>query len=155
MECDPVQTRGGWFCCSSPFISCFYKAVFRVFPVAHTMPSLRRTTSSPNVRTSPYSSSARSSHPGRRASGGSDTARRRVLADMDWWAVLEGQSANRPVYTTTTTNDHNENHIFVPHTQQFNPETAPEPITRPTTPAGSSVNTFESRITASRAFTMH
>ncbi|KAI0072775.1 hypothetical protein K474DRAFT_330693 [Panus rudis PR-1116 ss-1] len=73
------------------------------------MPSLRRTLSSPSVRSSPYyypssssslfSSSSSSSHsqtrqgghgPTRRSSG-SETAQRRVLADIDWWRVEEGQ----------------------------------------------------------------
>ncbi|KAI0819529.1 hypothetical protein BC628DRAFT_1332549 [Trametes gibbosa] len=65
------------------------------------MPSLRRTLSSPSVRSSPYgnpSSSAnanvrvtRAANPQPRRSSGSDTANRRVLADIDWWLVHDSQ----------------------------------------------------------------
>jgi hypothetical protein len=50
------------------------------------MPSLRRTYSSPTIRSSPYSRSRAGGHQPRRASG-SDTLGRRVLADIDWWRV--------------------------------------------------------------------
>lgn len=61
------------------------------------MPSLRRTTSSPVVRSSPYPSSlSSSSH--MLSSGGnrpkrtaSDSVTRRVLADIEWWRVFDGQ----------------------------------------------------------------
>ncbi|KAH0830625.1 hypothetical protein J3R83DRAFT_2080 [Lanmaoa asiatica] len=65
------------------------------------MPSLRRSFSSPSVRSSPYPSSispavpssirARAAplHP--RRSSGSATAERRVLADIEWWRVYDGQ----------------------------------------------------------------
>ena len=63
------------------------------------MPSLRRTLSSPSVLSSPYrnpSSSApghatRTGNPQPRRSSGSDTNNRRVLADIDWWVVQDGQ----------------------------------------------------------------
>ncbi|TDL27408.1 hypothetical protein BD410DRAFT_418611 [Rickenella mellea] len=63
------------------------------------MPSLRRTVSSPAVRPSPYpttlsvgiSSSAVGANRPRRTN--SETAGRRVLADIDWWRVLDGQHA--------------------------------------------------------------
>lgn len=65
------------------------------------MPSLRRTLSSPSVRSSPYSypsSSAnasahatRAANPQPRRSSGSDTGSRRVLADIDWWLVHDIQ----------------------------------------------------------------
>ncbi|KAJ3826627.1 hypothetical protein F5880DRAFT_1610064 [Lentinula raphanica] len=65
------------------------------------MPSLRRTVSSPAVRSSPYpalsSSGQVNSGPATRAgynnrrSSGSETANRRVLADIDWWRVTDGQ----------------------------------------------------------------
>jgi hypothetical protein len=57
-----------------------------------TMPSLRRTFSAPS-RSSPYSSSSptRTGSRSPRRSSGSDTANRRVLADIDWWRVEEGQ----------------------------------------------------------------
>ncbi|KAG5341495.1 hypothetical protein C0989_010068 [Termitomyces sp. Mn162] len=62
------------------------------------MPSLRRSISSPAVRSSPYPAlssavsgglGARSS--GRRRSTGSETSTRRVLADIEWWKVVDGQ----------------------------------------------------------------
>lgn len=66
------------------------------------MPSLRRTYSSPSVRSSPYrypplSSSSQSTHaaragaPAHRRSSGAETSRRRVLADIAWWLVQDGQ----------------------------------------------------------------
>jgi len=64
------------------------------------MPSLRRTISSPSVRSSPYralSSSLssglaqRNSGHGFRRSSGSDTSTRKVLADIEWWRVVAGQ----------------------------------------------------------------
>ncbi|KAI0705867.1 hypothetical protein BC835DRAFT_1409925 [Cytidiella melzeri] len=56
------------------------------------MPSLRRTFSAP-ARSSPYSSSTQTRTGSRspRRSSGSETANRRVLADIDWWRVEEGQ----------------------------------------------------------------
>ncbi|PPQ63291.1 hypothetical protein CVT24_006816 [Panaeolus cyanescens] len=61
------------------------------------MPSLRRTASSPSVRSSvrssPYSSAAlltRAGNSNRRTSG-SETSNRRVLADLEWWTVTDGQ----------------------------------------------------------------
>ncbi|PPQ87996.1 hypothetical protein CVT25_001075 [Psilocybe cyanescens] len=61
------------------------------------MPSLRRTASSPSVRSSPYSSgllAARGN--GHRRSSGSETSSRRVLADIEWWRVTEGQREASP-----------------------------------------------------------
>ncbi|TFL02878.1 hypothetical protein BDV98DRAFT_581722 [Pterulicium gracile] len=65
------------------------------------MPSLRRSVSSPAVRSSPYPtvSSALSSSianragapGGSRRSSASEVSNRRVLADLDWWTVMEGQ----------------------------------------------------------------
>ncbi|KAG6820856.1 hypothetical protein H0H93_010683 [Arthromyces matolae] len=61
------------------------------------MPSLRRTISSPAVRSSPYPalSSSVSGGPtrpgGHRRSSGSETSTRRVLADIEWWRVTDGQ----------------------------------------------------------------
>jgi hypothetical protein len=68
------------------------------------MPSLRRAFSSPSVRVSPYSHptallSSRSHRPpqnhphggGYRRSSGSDVSSRKVLADIDWWRVADGQ----------------------------------------------------------------
>ena len=56
------------------------------------MPSLRRTLSTPAVRSSPYSTSSSTTRQTPRRSSGSETAGRRVLADIDWWLVTEGQS---------------------------------------------------------------
>ncbi|KAJ4487739.1 hypothetical protein J3R30DRAFT_840474 [Lentinula aciculospora] len=65
------------------------------------MPSLRRTVSSPAVRSSPYPTLSSSSQinsgpatrPGHshRRSSGSETYTRRVLADIEWWRVTDGQ----------------------------------------------------------------
>lgn len=60
------------------------------------MPSLRRAFSTPSVRASPYpvlpSSRSHRPHPhGHRRSSGSDVADRKVLADIDWWRVADGQ----------------------------------------------------------------
>src|SRR5258707_2743905 len=60
------------------------------------MPSLRRAFSSPSVRVSPYptlpSSRSHRAHPhGHRRSSGSDVSDRKVLADIDWWRVTDGQ----------------------------------------------------------------
>ncbi|KAH8117390.1 hypothetical protein DFH11DRAFT_1007512 [Phellopilus nigrolimitatus] len=63
------------------------------------MPSLRRTTSSPMVRASPYPATLSLSASGALNAGllnrprrvVSDTGRRRVLADIEWWRVLDGQ----------------------------------------------------------------
>ncbi|KAI0062305.1 hypothetical protein BV25DRAFT_1916216 [Artomyces pyxidatus] len=59
------------------------------------MPSLRRTLSSPAVRSSPYPAAigvAAGRPHGPRRSSGSDTSSRRVLADIDWWRVTVGQN---------------------------------------------------------------
>ena len=72
------------------------------------MPSLRRTFSSPPTRRGPYSypSSLSSSGAQTRAgpnqprrSSGSDVSNRRVLADIDWWIVQDGQ---RDIYDAST-----------------------------------------------------
>ncbi|KAH9930732.1 uncharacterized protein B0H18DRAFT_1116844 [Fomitopsis serialis] len=63
------------------------------------MPSLRRTLSSPPARRGPYSyptslSSGNQTRAGPhqpRRSSGSDVGNRRVLADIDWWVVQDGQ----------------------------------------------------------------
>lgn len=60
------------------------------------MPSLRRAFSSPSVRVSPYpalpSSRSHRAYPhGHRRSSGSDVSDRKVLADIDWWRVADGQ----------------------------------------------------------------
>ncbi|KAI0780665.1 hypothetical protein BD413DRAFT_489088 [Trametes elegans] len=65
------------------------------------MPSLRRTLSSPSVRSCPYSYPSApadsNAHPTRagnhqpRRSSGSDTNTRRILADIDWWTVHDRQ----------------------------------------------------------------
>ncbi|KAK7467330.1 hypothetical protein VKT23_004387 [Stygiomarasmius scandens] len=58
------------------------------------MPSLRRTVSSPlGLRSSPYSTglNARAHGHGHRRSSGSEIVTRRVLADIEWWRVADGQ----------------------------------------------------------------
>lgn len=65
------------------------------------MPSLRRSFSSSSVRSSPYPSSlsntsannnrARVAGHGFRRSSDSETSERRVLADIEWWRVSDGQ----------------------------------------------------------------
>ena len=56
------------------------------------MPSLRRTSSHPTLRSSPYGPTQRTQHPyPHRRSSGPETARRRILADIDWWTVSDGQ----------------------------------------------------------------
>ncbi|KIK90556.1 hypothetical protein PAXRUDRAFT_151640 [Paxillus rubicundulus Ve08.2h10] len=65
------------------------------------MPSLRRSFSSPSVRSSPYPTLLSSGNPSGnrvrttaqqpRRSSGSDTIGRRVLADIEWWRVYDGQ----------------------------------------------------------------
>ncbi|KAF8635536.1 hypothetical protein AX17_003919 [Amanita inopinata Kibby_2008] len=68
------------------------------------MPSLRRTFSAPSARSSPYptyspssalygSASRTQGAYGHRRSSGSETSARRVLADIDWWRVADGQRA--------------------------------------------------------------
>ncbi|KZP12557.1 hypothetical protein FIBSPDRAFT_961260 [Athelia psychrophila] len=62
---------------------------------------LRRSFSSPSVRATPYSSALAhlGAGPGRtqahghgnRRSSGAETTRRRVLADLEWWRVVDGQ----------------------------------------------------------------
>ena len=62
------------------------------------MPSLRRTISSPSVRSMPYPSlsnavNAAQTNRGNahRRSSGSEIGSRRVLADIEWWKVIDGQ----------------------------------------------------------------
>ncbi|KAJ7444941.1 hypothetical protein FB451DRAFT_1413050 [Mycena latifolia] len=63
------------------------------------MPSLRRSLSSPSVRPTPYpallspasASGTRTHGSGHRRSTGSETSNRRVLADIEWWRVADGQ----------------------------------------------------------------
>lgn len=80
---------------SSPFPFPHHRHCVRRLPLklsALKMPSLRRTLSSPSVRSSPYSNGtvvARGS--GHRRSSGSETTNRRVLADIEWWKVTDGQ----------------------------------------------------------------
>ncbi|KAI6022727.1 hypothetical protein EDC04DRAFT_2574925 [Pisolithus marmoratus] len=68
------------------------------------MPSLRRSASSPSVRSSPYplslssavSSRARTAGQQPRRASGSDVSERRVLADIEWWRVADGQCPPSP-----------------------------------------------------------
>jgi len=65
------------------------------------MPSLRRSFSSPSVRSSPYPAALpsppgtarlRVNGRGLKRSSSTATTQRRVLADIEWWRVLDGQS---------------------------------------------------------------
>ncbi|KAF8921077.1 hypothetical protein CPB85DRAFT_1247714 [Mucidula mucida] len=68
------------------------------------MPSLRRTLSSPAVRSSPYPTSLSEQAAmlrsqgtgGHRRSTGSESIGRRVLADIEWWRVVDGQCLVSP-----------------------------------------------------------
>ncbi|KAJ7709741.1 hypothetical protein B0H17DRAFT_235688 [Mycena rosella] len=56
------------------------------------MPSLRRSFSSPSVRRAITPYAAPGTHgSGHRRSTGSETSNRRVLADIEWWRVADGQ----------------------------------------------------------------
>ncbi|KAF7363582.1 hypothetical protein MSAN_01014900 [Mycena sanguinolenta] len=60
------------------------------------MPSLRRTMSTPSVRPAPYAVLSPTAAPrvhgsGHRRSTGSETNGRRILADIEWWRVADGQ----------------------------------------------------------------
>jgi hypothetical protein len=83
-----------------------------------TMPSLRRTNSSPSARPSPYRSHSlscatqtRTGARSPRRSSGSDTTNRRILADLDWWRVeasqreVRGLSPDEPLRPTTPSSD--------------------------------------------------
>ncbi|KAF9469348.1 hypothetical protein BDZ94DRAFT_1244258 [Collybia nuda] len=80
------------------------------------MPSLRRSMSSPSVRSSPYpllssavNSAAGSRGNGHRRSSGSETNSRRVLADIEWWRVADGQ---RDSDADQESEDHNRDQNF-------------------------------------------
>ncbi|KAH7926629.1 hypothetical protein BV22DRAFT_1104156 [Leucogyrophana mollusca] len=69
------------------------------------MPSLRRSFSSPSVRSSPYpaalsnssaSGRVRVNEHGSRRSSGSETSERRVLAEIEWWRVTDSQREIAP-----------------------------------------------------------
>ncbi|EJF66089.1 hypothetical protein DICSQDRAFT_177462 [Dichomitus squalens LYAD-421 SS1] len=89
------------------------------------MPSLRRTLSSPSVRSSPYrnpSSSAlghatRAGNPQPRRSSGSDTSNRRVLADIDWWVVQDGQRE----FVAPSGQDEDANEVVAAENEQVRP----------------------------------
>ena len=90
------------------------------------MPSLRRTISSPSVRSSPYRAlssplssglAQRNNGHGFRRSSGSDTTTRRVLADIEWWRIVAGQRD----FEADQTLDH-----FMGQTLAIRTEPAPE-----------------------------
>ncbi|KAH9180513.1 hypothetical protein EDB89DRAFT_1900386 [Lactarius sanguifluus] len=130
------------------------------------MPSLRRTLSTPSVRISPYPSLAsRSQRPHRRSSG-SDLSARKVLGDIDWWHVADGQrekneeeegvegegdeegdeATSVPVVDAPTVADHSENAIERPSTpdvgvRTFGLNSPQRPIaTTPRTPSRRTVS---------------
>ncbi|KAJ3522788.1 hypothetical protein NMY22_g11736 [Coprinellus aureogranulatus] len=81
-------------------------------PPPSTMPSLRRTSSSPGVRSSPYSSALNSAQGarghGHRRSSGSNTTTRRVLADIEWWRVTDGQCDSSAADQESEEHNHGE-----------------------------------------------
>ena len=92
------------------------------------MPSLRRTSSHPSLRSSPYGPTQRTQHPyPHRRSSGPETTRRRVLADIDWWTVSDGQVPAATEFQTqptpATEQEQDENvHVQVPVLEQTQPE---------------------------------
>lgn len=131
------------------------------------MPSLRRTLSSPSVRSSPYgnpSSSAnanvrvtRTGNPQPRRSSGSDTANRRVLADIDWWLVHDGQ---RDLVAYPATGDEDEDDLGAVENVQVrhgvanilheDPIAPPPPVAVPEAfSAGPVANSFEDDLPSS------
>jgi hypothetical protein len=77
------------------------------------MPSLRRSFSTSSARSSPYHAASSSSgnrvrgH-ARRRSSASETSGRRVLADIEWWRVVDGQRDLD--YQESEDRDRDENH---------------------------------------------
>ncbi|PCH37852.1 hypothetical protein WOLCODRAFT_161097 [Wolfiporia cocos MD-104 SS10] len=103
------------------------------------MPSLRRTLSSP-ARRAPYSAPpslspaasstvARAGHPAPRRAPGTDVAHRRVLADIDWWLVHDGQCDPAPHADPDPDSD-DENDASVP-ARAASPAPAPAPAPAP------------------------
>lgn len=92
------------------------------------MPSLRRTSSHPTLRSSPYGPTQRTQHPyPHRRSSGPETSRRRVLADIDWWTVSDGQvPASTALQTQTaaaTPQEQDENvHVEAPVLDRTQPD---------------------------------
>ena len=82
-----------------------------------TMPSLRRTSSHPTLRSSPYGPTQRTQHPyPHRRSSGPETTRRRILADIDWWTVSDGQVPAATEFQTqpaTATQQHRDENVHV------------------------------------------
>lgn len=70
------------------------------------MPSLRRFPSSPTVRHAPYSSASARVRRCRR-SAPSETSGRRVLADIAWWTVTDGQRGPNAADTDSVPFDEN------------------------------------------------
>lgn len=75
-------------------------------PLFFTMPSLRRFPSSPTVRHAPYSSASARVRRCRR-SAPSETSGRRVLADIAWWTVTDGQRGPNVADTDSVPFDEN------------------------------------------------
>lgn len=93
-----------------------------------TMPSLRRTSSHPSLRSSPYGPTQRTQHPyPHRRSSAPETTRRRVLSDIDWWTVSDGQVPaavefqTQPVTATRQEQDENV-HVEAPVLERTQPE---------------------------------
>lgn len=90
------------------------------------MPSLRRTSSHPSLRSSPYGPTQRTQHPyPHRRSSGPEPPRRRVLADIDWWTVSDGQvpAATQVQTTTAAAQEQDENvHVQAPVPERTQPD---------------------------------
>ncbi|KAF9645291.1 hypothetical protein BDM02DRAFT_3131176 [Thelephora ganbajun] len=120
------------------------------------MPSLRRTSSHPTLRSSPYGPTQRTQHPyPHRRSSGPETTRRRVLADIDWWTVSDGQVPAATEFqtqpATATGQGQDENvHVEAPVLDRTQPEPptvedVEEPILRGDSPVVHTTISFNSR----------
>ena len=112
---------------SSPLFSSLHRYHPPLRPFIAIMPSLRRTSSHPSLRSSPYGPTQRTQHPypHRRSSGPAETTRRRVLADIDWWTVSDGQipAATEVQTITATEQEQDENvHVEAPVLERTQPE---------------------------------
>lgn len=93
-------------------------------PQPPSMPSLRRSFSSSSVRSSPYPSSlsnsssnnarARVAGHGFRRSSDSEASERRVLADIEWWRVSDGQRDLDAALDQAELDQHVQNSVHVP-----------------------------------------
>jgi hypothetical protein len=99
-------------------------------------PSLRRTFSSPSVRPSPYptglsNGSGRVHGHRNRRSTGSETSNRKVLADLEWWRVVDGQHDGEAEQETEESEQDQGRHASSGHSQTLAEGAGVE---RPSTP---------------------